>query len=184
MAKIKDLSLKKVTIECHPLALAAHAQGALMAPQFSADLGVDLLQQLQSADPLIVMKSHEPSHYFFISGWTWLIACRKHEIDRVKVVEEKNLSDKEVELRAWSYILSNLLKAPNRHSILAYSSQVLDAIPKELSKVLLVDNHGRTGRASTSNLSGESIDAIKHQLTKNEQVYVQESSVLDEILKS
>jgi len=93
-----------------------------------------------------------------------------------------DLPDKRLEVAAWSYLLSNLLKAPSRHQVLASFAQVLESMPKAFRSELLGRHGSKSPAASVRRLSGETRSAIRHQLKYCPSAELDSKSILDEIL--
>lgn len=131
------LRLSGSNLKCHPRAELAYEQSSHYPRQFDAELDRSLLQLMQTQDPLLAVKASGRGKYLFYSGWYWLPYCLAQGLEEVEALMIPEIPVKRLEVAAWSYLLSNLLKAPSRHQVLASLVQVLESIPKAFRSELL-----------------------------------------------
>lgn len=146
-------------VQCHPDALDAWWFSQRKVHQYEIEkLGVDLVSLMQELDPIHAVKRNDGSLLFF-AGWFWLGLAQRNSIKKISAIIYNNPSNDLIKRSSWAYLLSSELSSSHRKHNLAYMSDLLKKIPKDLTSSIYQSFEAK----SFELLSGETPSAVKYQ---------------------
>ncbi|MEJ6078407.1 hypothetical protein MT391_07625 [Vibrio sp. 1-Bac 57] len=162
MARLLSTAKKKETsIELHPLVENAysffHSQSFLFD---KVNLGLNVLESLQSEQIFSVIRSDDK--YLLISGFETLgFSIESFDFrDRILIVYD-NLSDKEIEEKAWSGVFKILLSSMQENQLEPFRNSLNNSAPEFIIKKLFLSK--KLTQKSLSECTPISISGLKKQ---------------------
>lgn len=191
---LRDISLDKYPLYCHPEALTAYQLSEKYSYQYIEQLDKlpsDTIKKLQYLEPIHVAtvkhfdkkSSKYKIHYQFFSGWFWLSLCRKKDIKKVRVIVYPDDNKHYFEEVSWLYMLACEFTCMNKKIGLGQMHQTMEQLPKPLKKQLLGDSYSWSSNQTIQNLSNENAKKIRAQADKLTLKTSPKKSILDELLK-
>ena len=180
--KIKSISLSHCTLSCHELARPAYIFSKDLKPQVNLDqLPQEFITLSQALEPVHVVEVSSKSFEFF-AGWQWFEVCCMRQVNEINIITHKQISSCEILKLAWAYQLSKHSSDLHRGSSLAQLTTLIDKMPLDIRKKLLLDYHSHSALKTVSRLTEESRSAIRNQLGKTKRTDTEAKSVLNELL--
>lgn len=162
LARLLSTAKKKETsIELHPLVENAysffHSQSFLFD---KVNLGLNVLESLQSEQIFSVIRSDDK--YLLISGFETLgFSIESFDFrDRILIVYD-NLSDKEIEEKAWSGVFKILLSSMQENQLEPFRNSLNNSAPEFIIKNLFLSK--KLTQKSLSECTPISISGLKKQ---------------------
>lgn len=162
LARLLSTAKKKETsIELHPLVENAysffHSQSFLFD---KVNLGLNVLESLQSEQIFSVIRSDDK--YLLISGFETLgFSIESFDFrDRILIVYD-NLSDKEIEEKAWSGVFKILLSSMQENQLEPFRNSLNNSAPEFIIKKLFLSK--KLTQKSLSECTPISISGLKKQ---------------------
>lgn len=157
--KKTTIAINTECIQCHPHAIDAWLFSQQKVHQYSVEnIGTELVSLMQNLDPIHGVKNDDGSVRFF-AGWRWLALAQRNNIKKISAIIYNNPSNDLINRFSWAYLLSSELSSSHRKNNLAYMSDLLKKIPKDLTSSIYQSYEAK----SFELLSGETPSAVKHQ---------------------
>jgi hypothetical protein len=180
--KIKSISLNHCSLSCHELARPAYVVSKDLEFQIHIDqLPQEFIILSQVLEPVHVVEVSSKKYEFF-AGWQWFDVCCTNHVSKISIIVHKEISRREILKLAWAYQLSKHSCDLHRESNLTQLTTLIDKMPLDIRKDLLLDYHSYSALQTTSLLTNESRSAIRNQLGKTKRIDIEPHSVLNELL--
>lgn len=180
--KIKSISLNHCSLSCHELARPAYIVSKDLESQIHLDhLPQEFITLSQSLEPVHVVEVSNKKYSFF-AGWQWFDFCFTNQVSELSIIIYQQISSSEILKLAWAYQLSKHSCDLHRGSNLAQLTMLIDKMPLDIRKTLLLDCHSHSALQTTLLLTNESRSAIRNQLGKIKRIDTDPQSVLNELL--
>jgi len=175
--KTRIQKIKNVDIECNAGAIDAWQFSQRKVNQYQTNkLSFEIVTLMQQLDPLHVIKNSRGNYEFF-AGWHWLVLAQRSNIDKISAIIYDKPIESLIKDSAWAYLLNSEFKSSQRKHNLAYMSDLLKKVPKNLNDSI----YQNFDKKSFELLSSETLSAVKNQ--KNiSQPDNNEESILNQIL--
>lgn len=183
-ARVVTKSSKSISITCHPAALAAWRCWTALKRQQKPSLNSPRLASiLQPIDPLWAIKSVDgkTNNFQFFAGFCFASAINLRQLTDAKLMIYPSLTDEEIEIFAWKYLLKTLVFDLDKDIGLgSFYALMKESFPKPLCKSFI--GKRTLSKATLSKLTGVSESSLRWQLSQLTQKPDTQDSMLSQIL--
>jgi len=150
---MRIIKLKINDIKCHPAAEDAYIFSMQQRVQFDlSTLETEKLATVIQPLPLIVL---DCDNYHFVSGWAWI-----NDKTTAAINVNKTLTNSEIEIIAWKYVINSLQFCWHRKTNLKSASDLL----WQLSECLGIKH--KSIKKLVQQIANESRSAIRYQVDR------------------
>lgn len=190
--RLKEINIERYDIYCHPKAGNAYTYACNCKNQFDLNhFSDEWIKTFQAIEPLHAVETQNKhsteekrkKSLQIFSGWHWFEQCQIRNLPEASVIVHSEISDRDIELYSWLYLLSLNANSWHRATSLVELYNLIEQLPLSLRRKILRPKTPKSAMSIIYKLTQESRSAVRHQLEKTTPSKPQNLDILNQLLK-